>query len=205
MREKVLREHGVDKVNQHKHEFALLRKIKSIALSSGYLEGQFGRELVQGHGNGEFQYATDCDFHQKGTLNTTSAFGSRVQSHVRQSKANCTERNKTCPRQKRSREDKQAAAGCIQEACDCTHEALSEQPFGEVFAQAVEAVKDVADLAANKAHEASRTNLSGKNLGGAAVLTNQKNARHPAHPDAPFDDPNSVTLVLAASEKHGQR
>ena len=74
-----------------------------------------------------------------------------------------------------------------------------------MFAQAVEAVKDIADLAANKAREASRIDLSGKNLGGAAVLDNQQNARHPPHPDAPSDVPNSVTLVLAASEKHGQR
>ena len=184
MRERVLREHGVDKVNRHKSEIALLRNIKGIALSSGYLKGQFGRELVQGYGNGEFQYATDCDFNQKGTLNTTSVFGSRMQSHVRQSKANCTERNRTCPRQKRSRADRLAAAGCIQEACDCTHEALAEQPFGEVFVQAVEAVKDVADLAANKAHQASRINLSGKNLGGAACA-NQKNDPLATHGNPP--------------------
>lgn len=71
--------------------------------------------------------------------------------------------------------------------------------------QAVEAVEDVADLVTNKSKEASRTNLSGENLDGTVQLPNQQNARHPIHPDAPSDDPDGVTLVVALSEEGGQR
>lgn len=125
-----------DKVNQHKSEFEFVRDVPCISLSPGYLEGQFGQELAQGSGNGEFDYATDSDFRQRGELNKSSLFGSRLQCHVRQSKDNCKAHNRDCPRLKnRSRAESHAAEGCLKKACNCTQEAVFAQAFGEVYAQ----------------------------------------------------------------------